>query len=537
MTEQLTADVVIVGAGASGAMAGWRLASLGVDVLMLEAGPAVVRSRAVQTFRQSLDKGPNSPYPPAPYAPHPMGTNDYYVQDGPDLFGGLYLRVVGGTTWHWTGFAERLRPTDFRQHSTYGVGVDWPVDYADLEDWYEEAEREWGVAGYEEATAGAPRRGPFPMDGIPPTWLDKQVEQAANRLGWHLEPFAHARNSRVYDGRPSCCGNNSCVPICPVAAKYDASVHVGKARQAGARLETGCVVHRVTVGPDGQVSGLHFRRPDGSQGVATARTYVLACHAIETPKLLLMSRDAATPDGVANSSGAVGRYLTSQVNINSWGLTAEPVYPYRGPQQTSGILEFRDGPFRAEHAGVGTSLMNSSWHPGTGPLDLADQLIGQGYRGHRLQEELVRQISRRLRLNSSAEILPDADNRVTPDADAVDSSGLPRPRIQFRFGDYALAGLRLAVDRHLQILAELGATDVATDAPEGSSAIMAGTARMGADPRSSVVDAELRSHDHPNLTIMGLAVHPTSPVNAPTLTTAALALRAAHRIADDLHRL
>jgi len=349
-----------------------------------------------------------------------------------------------------------------------------------------------------------------------------------------LGVFPQARNSVFYDDRPQCCGNTSCVPLCPIGAKYDASVHAAKAEQAGARLETGAVVHRLETDADRRISAVHFRRPDGSDASAAGRIIVLAAHGIETPKLLLMSRDERTPAGVANSSDAVGRYLMAQIDQGTRGLTKAPIYPYRGPVLTSAIREFRDGPFRAMHAAIGTSLSNEGWGHAMGPQATAVRLIDQGLRGKRLQDAIARHTERELVLGSTAETLPDAANRIVPDDTRTDAIGIPRPRIHYRIDDYAKAGLALAVRRHEAIFAALESTEVRTfPMVTGSSAIL-GTTRMGDDRRRSVVDRDLRAHDHANLFIVGGMVFPTAGVHPPTLTIAALALRAAAKIAREL---
>jgi choline dehydrogenase-like flavoprotein len=529
------ADVVVVGAGIAGGHAAFRLAGKGVRVLVLEAGPQLSRNEAVETFVASTSKGPNAPYPPVPYAPHPTdGDPDaFYVQAGPDQFVGSYTRILGGTTWHWTGFADRLRPADFRMRSLYGVAEDWPISYDDLVDYYEEVERMWGVAGDPAYDWGAPRRVPYPQPPIPATYMDRQVDKVLAPLGLSAQIFSHARNSVPFDGRPACCGNNTCVPICPIQAKYDGSVHVLKAEALGATVLDKALATRVELDAGRRVSGIRFRRPDGSEAVARGRFYIVACHAIETPRLLLNSKGERVPAGVANTSGAVGRYLLSQLNQDVWGITRDPVYPYRGPQQTSGIVEFRDGAFRRDYAAVGTSFMNDGWSGNTDAVDRARTLARDGMRGHRMIATLRHEIARHLRLNSSAETLPDADNRVELAEDMPDSAGIPRPKIHFRVDDYTKQGLTHVLGYVQKILSALGATPQ-WNVPYLSSAIIAGTTRMGTDPRTSVVDATLRAHDHPNLFIAGTSTHVTAPVNAPTLTVAANALRVADLILAEL---
>jgi transposase-like protein len=225
MAEQFEADVVIVGAGVAGTLVGWSLARAGARVLILEAGPAVDRAQAVKTFRAALAKAPNAPYPDVPYAPRPKVTDlrGYYVQAGPDLFKSAYERQVGGTTWHWNATAMRHLPSDFALRSRYGVGVDWPITYAQLEPWYVAAEQQLGVAGDDGADFGSPRSQRYPLPPIAQTYLDRQVKAAAATIGIPVLPTPQARNSMSFQGRPACCGNSTCVPLCPIGAKYDAS--------------------------------------------------------------------------------------------------------------------------------------------------------------------------------------------------------------------------------------------------------------------------------------------------------------------------
>ena len=536
MTEPLQADVVIVGAGAVGGMAAYKLATAGVKVVLLEAGPRIDREAAVERFWQSADKGPNSPYENTPYAPHPdlARLDQYFINDGPDTFIGLYTRGVGGTTWHFTGFATRLRPNDFLMRTKFGVGVDWPIPYEEMEPWWVEAEKEWGVAGYQGDDHGAPRQTPYPLPGIPLTYLDKKVAEAVKPLGMTVKTFPQARNSVVYDDRPPCCGNASCVPICPIQAKYDGNVHIVKAEKAGVRLVEQAVAYQIEVDANHQVTAIHFKRPDGSEGIAQGKVFILAAHAIETPKLLLMSRSEQTPNGVANASDQVGRNLMSQASLDTRALTSEPIYPYRGPITTSGIMELRDGDFRAAHAAIGTSMLNRGWALALGPLELSQQLAAKGFRGQRLKDELNRQLARQLYLDSAAEMLPDPANRIVPDFDRRDALGLPRPRIRLKLDDYTKAGLAIARKRHDLICKALNCTDVYTEPISGSVAIIAGTTRMGTDAKTSVVDAQMRCHEHPNLFVLGTGTFPTAPINPPTLTAAALAIRAAKQIENDL---
>jgi choline dehydrogenase-like flavoprotein len=531
MADPLTADVVIVGSGVAGAIIAAKLAASGVAVLILEAGPRIDRIEALERFKASRLKSVQSPYPVVAHAPSPDTDRlgEYYVQSGSTVFEGIYLRAVGGSTWHWGGNASRMHPNDFRMRSQYDVAVDWPIEYDALVPFYDAAERELGVAGDPAACVVPAPRGPFPMGPIPQTYCDKLVAKAAEPFGMTLKAMPQARNAEAYDDRPACCGNAMCVPLCPVGAKYDATVHVAKAEAAGARLVENAVATRIDLAPDRRVAAIRFKRPDGSEGVATGRAYVVAAHAIETPKLLLMSAGESAPAGVANGSGLVGRNLMGHIQVGYVGLAAQPVYPYRGPVETSGFAEWRDGPFRSYLAAMGSGTSNQGWIRAVGPEVRAAELIKLGFLGPALRKAVAEQTVREVSIGGSAEILPNAANRVTLDAQ-TDALGLPRPNLRFAIDDYTSQALELGQYRHMNIMQALGCTQILHGPPRVNTSIIGGTARMGHDAEASVVDAQLRAHEHANLFIVGSAVFPTMGVSPPTLTIAALALRAAEQI-------
>lgn len=535
----IEADVIIVGSGISGALLAAKLSSAGVKVAILEAGAKVDRAAATQRFWDAPIRVPECPYPPRAEADHPVSNDpDYwYRQAGPNKFKSTYLKVVGGTTWHWLGTCLRFVPNDFRLNTAYGRGVDWPVSYDDLEPFYSQAEEELGVSGDSNETLGSPRTARYPMPALPQTFLDKAYALALAGTEFEVRATPQARNSAARDERPACCGSASCIPICPVQAKYDATVHLSSAEKNGTALHAQTTATMVEVGPDGHVTAIRFRRWDGSEGVASGKVFVLAAHAIETPRLLLNSRTEALPNGVANRSGQVGRNLMDHPVQLSWALAPAPVWPYRGPLSTSGIETLRDGPFRKDRPAFRIEIGNDGWSwPKAAPATTAAELARLGLRGKALDDALRTQASRHLRLASLIEQLPDPHNRVTLDPNDVDIYGVPLPRLAFGLDTYVQAGLSAARDAHANIFGKLGATEIEhRDVAEGAGHII-GTARMGSDPASSVVDRDLRSHDHPNLFILGSAVFPTSATANPTLTIAALSLRAAGQVKRTLMR-
>src|SRR5215471_12104828 len=220
MTD-IEADVIIVGSGIAGAMLAARLSNAGVKVAILEAGAAVDRAQATRRFWNTVIRVPECPYPPTPQADHPISNDpDYwYRQVGPAKFKSTYLKVVGGTTWHWLGTCLRFVPSDFRLRTAYGRGVDWPVTYEELEPFYGEAENEIGISGDSSETLGSPRSTAYPMPAIPQTFVDKAYAIALAGTGFEVRATPQGRNSTDRGERPSCCGSGSCIPVCPVQAK------------------------------------------------------------------------------------------------------------------------------------------------------------------------------------------------------------------------------------------------------------------------------------------------------------------------------
>ncbi len=566
-------DVVIVGTGVAGAVTAYRLARAKAKVLMLDAGPRPpeedYRRILVENFKKSSSKSQTSPYDPLfpkdqlPFQPDADFMNkgrNYYVEDTSppagknDLFASYYEKLVGGATWHWQGINIRMLPNDFKLKSAYGREFDWPIKYKDLEPWYCEAETEMGVAGNHDLLNnlhGAFRSKPFPMPEIPPSYLDKRVAaalrgQTFDGVELRVTTVPQARNSMDgFDGRKQCDGHASCIPLCPIKAKYEAIFHVDKAIREGAQLIANALVTRLEIDDDGQISKMVYLLPDGTGKSVTARIVVLAANAIEVPKLLLVS-NKQRPAGLANSSGLVGHYLMDHPIKMSYALVQEPIFPFRGPPSTSSIESLRDGPFRAQRGAFRTTLRNDGWSWPTGAprgatldgMGSVLNLVGkQRMFGNDLKRMLAEHVHRQLVVNSAVEMLPVKENRVTLSAFRVDGRGIPRPEIHFKVDQYTIDAFAAVVRLHAQIFRAMNAIEwnLQDDGQmdSGSGHIM-GTTMMGEKAKSSVVDRDCRSHDHKNLFILGSSVFPTGATANPTLTIAALALRAAETIKEHL---
>jgi len=564
-------DAVIVGSGIVGSILAFKLAGAGKRVLMIEAGVDSRNGRAAYTEKFHLARipDPESPYPDDNCnAPRPITHIDtaklnnqgaYWIQKGPQPFSSCYERQTGGTTWHWLGLFPRMLPGDFKLQSNYGVGRDWPITYADLEPFYREAEELVGVAGdviiQNYCGLWFARGYQYPMDPVPPSYSDQRIQARLAGLkvfdqDVYLTSTPAARNTQDFDGRRACQGNTSCIPICPIQAKYDATIHLTKAQQLGAELWTQTVVDRVLVDPSGRVSGLNYlkyddpRKPGASRrGVVTAKVYILAAHAIETPKILLNSRTGALPKGAANRSDQVGRNLMDHPFPINWGLMPEPLYPMRGPRMTSGIETLRDGPFRRCRASFRIDIGNEGWtwtndDPGTS----VNTLVDQGFFGAALRQRLRDIGTRSLRIGFLIEQLPVESNRVTL-SDKVDGLGIPRPQIEYDIDPYCRRGFVAARQAAAALFKQMGveartkllwveAGDPGTFEVDGDwyqffgAGHIVGTFRMGTDPCTSVVDPCCRSHDHENLFLCGTGTMVTVGTTNPTNTAVAIALRA-----------
>lgn len=532
-------DVAIVGSGISGALIAWKLAEAGAKVIVLEAGPTVNRMEGLaHAFSAMASSTPDAAYPVHPWAPVPatLDPNNYLVQTGPNPFVSGYERVIGGTTWHWLGTAIRLVPNDFRTKTAYGVGLDWPISYEDLEPWYLDAEKTIGVAGDDKEENGSPRTGPYPMPPHPLSYSDKEFATAVTSLGLRVTATPQARVSvqEGYNKRPRCCANAFCIPMCPIGARYDATVHLEFAKAAGAEVRENAVVFKLEIDSDGKVTTAHYRAPDKKDSTLTAKAFVVAAHAIETPKILLMSRTDKLPNGLANSSDQVGRNLMDHPTQLSYALAPKPMGPYRAPLSTGGIEDLRDGDFRKDHGAVRIELGNDGWSwPGFDPVGWSAQLISQGMEGRELYGKIAELNVRAVRMAGLVEQLPDPNSRVTL-SDKMDAIGIPRPTVNYIIDQYALDGLKAAREQFAAIFKALGAEEITqVETIQGAGHIM-GTIRMGSESKSSVTDSYGHTWDHPNLWLTGSGLFPATGTGNPTLTIAALALRTAPEIAKHL---
>jgi choline dehydrogenase-like flavoprotein len=573
-------------------------------------------------------------------------TDGYFVQRGPVAFGSNYLNTYGGTTLHWLGTSLRMLPADFAMASRFGKSVDWPFGYEELRPAYEKAEWEIGVAA-EVSEQSMKARGlrpsdpgdseifhspdyQFPMHGIPQSYTDRyfadradgtEVSTVSGTVASHTDeviavkvsPTPQGRNStpRLADEKGAlpvvagkqietpyqprgatgafafvgqrCEGNSSCIPICPIQAKYNAmkTLEDSKAQarvrataqnksQANSigekaarasigkqqidrifRIKTQSVASEVELDENNQVSGIVYKHYD-FPGVPTytlrrarGRQYVLAGGALENTTLALAS-------GLCRSNDALGRNLMDHPYMMAWGRAKDPVGPFRGPGSTSGIASFRDGHFRREKAAFRLEIGNWGWNfaAGSPQSDVSRMVRRDNLFGCELRQKLWHDVQRQIRIGVLVEQLPRESNRVTIDPAYRTAMGQFRPVISYDIADYSRAGLALAHKACQQIFQRMGVEDHTNYDPGAAgyltwsgqgftvfgSGHLAGTHRMGSEATrsTSVTDQYMRTWDHSNLWMVGCGSMPTIATSNPTLTMAALAFRAADAISEAL---
>ena len=505
MTREST-DVLIVGAGACGSLVARELSEKGLSVVVLEAG----KRFAPGDLQNSEANGAK------------------ILWTEPRVFAGKQGIApkagvgVGGGTLAWLGVMPRFHPADFRTRSAEGVGTDWPISYDDLRPWYAKVEREFGVAG--ECGPHAPEPYGLPMAPHRMNWHAQVLARGAEKLGAH--PFAPpiAINSAEYDGRPACIYCGWCGSGCPTGAKATASeVYLAKAERRGARVIPEAFVHRVNYdAAKGRVTGVSYRDADGHEHELRARAVVLAAHAIETPRLLLLSANPTFPQGLANSSGAVGRTFMSHPTWQVFGTFDRPINAYKGMQMGHVMVQdfYRPDPGRG--CARGFVLISYMMTPIT-YANLSGSFYGAEYK------EFLHAYAHTAAWWAHAEGLPHEENRVTLDPEVKDARGLPVARVACEWGENDVRLAAAARDKAAEMMAASGAKKVRIGLNYGAHAM--GSCRMGNDPATSVVDPFGRTHDIPNLYIADTSVFVTGTGLNPTLTAMALAALAADRIA------
>jgi len=519
-------DVLVIGGGLAGAVVSERLARAGVGVTCLEQGSRHDRAD-YPGDKPHFELAAMGPWHASPNVRR--GAADYPIAEDAAEMQPLLFNGVGGSTILYGGHWMRFLPSDFRTHTLDGVGDDWPLDYAELAPFYDEADRAFGASGIAGDPA-YPERPDYPLPPLPIGAWGERVAAAHEALGWHWWPGANSIASRPYDGRRQCVQRGTCGYGCNEGAKASTDLtHWPKAEAAGARLVTEARVSRVETDGSGRARGAVFRRAGGAEERVTADCIVLAAGAIGTPRLLLLSADAAHPTGLANRSGLVGRRLMMHPFTRVVGFFDAPLGSHRGHWgQSLYSMEFAETDPRRGF------LRGAKWNltPSGGPLHAAffpwpdGPVWGEAMHGH-----VEKWLDRSAIWGISCEDLPDPENRVTLDERLTDRDGNPAARVTYRVSENSRRMLAFNAERARESFLAAGAYETV------SLPIMSefgwhplGTCRMGDDPEASVVDRFGRAHDDPGLFIADASLMVTGSSVNPAATVAALALRTAEQI-------
>lgn len=522
-------DVLIIGAGPTGAVAAKRFVEAGLRVVVLEQGdwPDYSKARAEHpdfeiTAGRYWSGNPNRRQAPA----------DYPIDDKDSDISAVLYNAVGGGTVIYAAHWQRNMPSDFRVRTLDGVAEDWPLTYEDLEPFYERVERDFGVSGLAGDTAFPPGK-ELPLPPAPLAPMGRRVAKAHNQLGWHWWPAPNAIATRSYGALRACTQRATCMWGCVESAKASVDrTHWPQLIQLGVRLITGARVRRLEVNPRGLVTGALYVDRSGKAQVQKADVTVLGANGIGTPRILLLSASKKFPNGLANSSGLVGRRLMMHPFGTVVGLFEENLGSTHGLWgQHIHCLEFYE-----TDASRGF-VRGAKWglQPTGGPLSMTraypwgDNPIW----GPKFHQQLRQRLGHSAMWGIIAEDLPEEENRVVLDPLLKDADGIPAPKLVYRMSENSRRLLQFHLRRARESLEAAGAcgTVIAPLIRETGWHLL-GTAKMGDDPAASVVDAWGRCHDVPNLYVFDGSIWPTSSGMNPTATIAAMSLRCAEHLVE-----
>jgi choline dehydrogenase-like flavoprotein len=502
--------VVIIGSGAGGGTLAHELTRRGIKVVLLEAG----KRQSTKTFSQV----PGEAFGQLAWLDTRTQSGNWGVARDFPALPVWHCKTVGGTTVHWTASTPRLEPWELRARTVYGeiAGtslIDWPIAYEELLKYYELAERRMGVT----------RRNGVP--GLPASNNFKVMHAGAKKLGYNKVYTGHmAINSRAFDGRGFCIQQGFCVQGCKMAAKWSTLyTEIPRAEATGnLDLRVECTATRIEHGADGRVNAVLYRDNQGKEHRQKARLVCVAGNAIETARLLLLSSSSKFPEGLANSTGNVGRNYCHHITGFVWGIFEQPVYSWRGAT-LAGVVEDEvvNEPKRGFVGGYRLELLS---------LDLPTfPLVGLPYGWGRDFAAVLEGYRNMAGMFINGEDLPRADNSITLDSEVKDANGLPVAHVHVdeHANDQALR--QHAQTQMTRMYEAIGAKRVVRGPTPPATHNMC-TARMSANPRDGVTNAWGQAHDVKNLFVSDGSALSTPGAANPTLTIVALALRQAEYI-------
>ena len=531
-------DFVVVGSGAAGGIIAKELSENGFRVVVLEQGPYLTEADFTHNEVKVLNEDLLTNHPKL--QPNTFRkTPDEKAKPQRAL---VYGRLVGGTSVHFTANFWRFHEIDFVERSKVGpiAGTgftDWPITYADLEPYYTKVEWEIGVSGLAGASPfDPPRSKPYPMPPLPVKGSGVIFEQAARKLGWHAFPAPMAILSEARPGRSACVNCGFCLAFgCEVGAKSSSlAAAIRMAEKTGrCEIRPNSYVHRIELDANGKATGAVYFDEQRNAHLQKAKTVVVCANGAETPRLLLLSANKQFPNGLANSSGLVGKYLMLNSGGVSMGVFDEPLNDYKGFAVSRIFHDFYE--LDAQKVGFyGGGGVDARFD--LTPISFAMGALPPGTPrwGKDFKATLAHNFTRTMEVFGHGTSLPLETNSFSLDPDLKDAWGLPALRMTYKDhpDDIKLSNWLNA--RALELLEAAGAKQKWNfPAQEQQFAVhLLGTCRMGNDPKTSVVNADHRTHDVKNLFLCDGSSLVTSGRGQPTMTIEALAFRAADRIRD-----
>jgi choline dehydrogenase-like flavoprotein len=529
-------DFVIVGSGAAGGVLAKELSTNGFRVVVLEQGPylreADFSHDEVKVFQQhQITNNPKRQRHTFRATPQDKAKEQLSV---------LYGNCVGGSSVHFTANFWRLHEIDFVEHSKIGdipgtTFADWPIRYADLEPYYTKVEWEVGVSGLAGASPFDPWRSkPYPMPPLPVKGSGVIFERAAKKLGYHPFPAPMAILSQPHAGRSACVACGFCLGFgCEVGAKSSSlSSMIPVAEKTGrCEIRPNSYVHKIEIDDNGRATGAVYFDAKGAAHLQKARAVILAANGAETPRLLLLSQCKQFPNGLANSSGMVGKNLMPNTGAIGFGVYEEPLNDYKGFAVSRILHDFYE-----------LDIQKLGFYGGGGvdarfdmtPINFVVQGLPPGTPmwGPDFKKTLHNNFTRTMQIFFHGTSVPVETNAFSLDDEVKDAWGLPALRMTFKDHDNDLKYMQWMTERVMEILDASGAKQKwhAPVGPQQFAVHLLGTCRMGDDPKKSVINIDHRTHDVKNLFLCDGSSMVTSGRGQPTMTIEALAFRAADRI-------
>ena len=506
--------IAIVGLGAAGGVLFGKLSEAGFDVVGLEAGPFWNSDSDFVSDEREMEK---------------TKWNDPRISLGEnplDIGGGTSGKGVGGGTVHYTMMSLRLHPSDFKTRTIDGVGVDWPIDYDDLEKYYLEVEEDLPVSGPDDFPWVKRSKG-YPMRAHRQSCMDAKFKLGAEKLGICVSPCPLACITEPLTGRQPCINRGFCEQGCKPKAKSSTLItYIPRGLKAGGKVIDGAMVTKINLDKtEKKVKSIYYVK-NGKEQELYCDILILSAFAIETPRLLLNNKSKKHPQGLANSSGVVGKYLMCHTDHVIYAKFKDPLYVYHNPPVTSLTQDFYEtdpsNDFRR-----GYSIAPYSGRP------ISFALLAASARSDLWGQKLLdfmKEYNFWLQVGIIGEVLPNENNRVEL-SDEKDEFGLPIPITTFSMGGNEKKMIKDGYQKMEKITQAAGAIETFR-AP--LFVHLLGTTRMGDNPKKSVIDKNLKAYDLDNLYICGNSVFPTGGAVNPTLTTQALAARLASHLTEVL---